>query len=178
MDNYFKGALKVFVGYCTVLLIFVIFLITVLSLAKDNLGPWLSIYSFVNFLLLFLIIYSDMKKLAIKEKRPQYNLDPYPFKGFVYGAIGFLPFIAIQMIYPFLNFNDALFDRIKYLALNTLLGPLFVFIKLGGKTALSHIAASSLVPIVSMLGYMAGFYGFELRRNPGNQNKNATTIKK
>lgn len=166
MKNYISGGLKVFFTYCIALVIFAVFLFTVISLSGDKFGFWLLVYSFVMFLLLISMIYSDMKRLAIKEKRPQYDLNPYPVKGLVYGSIGIIPLALLEVIYVFLNFADPILDRIKHLALNTLLGPLYVFIKLGNESWVAYALVLLLVPAFAMLGYLAGFYGFNFRKTP------------
>lgn len=162
MNNYLKGGLKILGSYVITLLIFVVFLYAFLSIARDKFSYWLPIYSFVFFLLLFAIIYSDMRKLALKEKRPQYNLNPYPLKGLVYGFIGFLPVIILELIYPLIALDNNVLIRIKELILKTLMGPLYFIIKLGGGTTIAYIIASLIIPAISMLAYMAGYYGFEL----------------
>lgn len=164
MGNYIKGALKILGGYCISLIIFGVFLYPVLSIARDKFSFWLPIYSFVIFLMMFAIIYSDIRKLAVKEKRPQYGLNPYPLKGFVLGLTGMVPIILLELVYLALNFSDPTLLRLKHVALNTVLGPLYGFIKLGGSSAAAYVIATLIVPAVAMLGYLAGFYGFELRK--------------
>lgn len=182
MSKYVKGALKILANYCICLIIFGVFLSAILGLAKDNLGPWLAVYSFAVFLLMFSIIYTDMKQLAVKEKRPQYNLKPYPIKGLVLGTLGFLPFILMQFIYPFINFNQQTADRLKELVLKTMLAPMYFILRLGGNSIAAYIIASLAVPIIAMLGYMAGYYGFELmaglRKKPASNNTNTQIRKK
>jgi len=170
MMNYIKGGLKVLTGYCITLLIFGVFLSIFLSMAGDNSFKWLPVYSFVIFILMSFMMYSDMHTLAVKEKRPQYNLKPYPFKGFILGLIGFSPFILLELVYPLIRLEGELPNRIKHLALNTLLGPLYGFIKLGGSTPVAYAIAALIVPILAMLGYMSGFYGFELSKHFKKQN--------
>jgi hypothetical protein len=173
MKKYISGSVKVLVAYFLSLVVFGVFLFTVLSLAKDNFSFWLSVYSFVIFLLMATMVYSDMKRLAIKEKRPQYDLNPYPVKGLIYGLLGIIPLAVLEAVYPLIHFADPVLERIKHLALNTLLGPVYGFIKLGNESAVAYIGAVLLIPIIAMLGYMAGFYGFELNR----RNKKSSTPK-
>jgi len=160
--SYIKNGLKVLFGYLISLVIFAVFLYVVLSIAKENLYKWLPVYSFVIFLLMFAIIYSDIKRLAAKEKRPQYNLNPYPLKGLIYGLLGFSPLIFLELIYPLIVFEDSTLMRIKEIILNTLLGPLYWLLKITGETAAGYAAVSAVVPAISMLAYLAGYYGFEL----------------
>jgi hypothetical protein len=164
MKDYIKSGLRVFTDYLISLVIFVVFLYVFLAITKDNYSKWMPLYSFLNFLLLYSMLYSDLRKLAIKEKRPQYNLNPYPMKGLILGLIGFLPLIIIQAIYPFIVFDDPVVNRIKELVLKTLLGPVYFMVRLVGGTAIAYVVASLVVPLVSMFAYMAGFYGFQFKK--------------
>ena len=164
MRNYFKGGLKVFANYCIALIIFVVFLYIFISIAKDSYSKWIPLYSSIIFISLFSILYSDLKRLAIKEKRPQYDLKPYSFKGLVLGIIGFSPMIVIELIYPFVTFDNATTNRIIELGLKTMMGPVYFMVRLAGGTVYAYAAASLVVPLVAMLGYMAGFYGFGNRK--------------
>jgi len=159
--NYIKGGLKVLVGYLISLLIFVIFLYMFLSISKDNFYKWLPVYSFVLFLLMFAILYSDIKKLAVKEKRPQYGLKPYPLKGLVLGLIGFSPVIVLELVYPLISFDSDTLNKIKELVINTIMGPLYFAVRLAGGTTLAYAAASLIVPVIAMLAYLAGYHGVQ-----------------
>ncbi len=176
MKNIIKSSLKVLADYFVSLVIFVIFLYTFFVITKENYSRWIPLYSGINFVLMTSIMYTDLKKLAVKEKRPQYNLNPHPLKGLVLGIIGFLPVIALEIVYAFLNFNDEFKNRIAELALKTLLGPVYVFVRIAGGTTAGYVLASLAVPVVAMLGYMAGYYGFEFRKNklPQKSAKNKT----
>lgn len=170
MKNIIKSALKVLGDYFVSLIIFVLFLYTFFVITKENYSKWIPLYSGVNFVLMVSLMYTDMKKLARKEKRPQYNLNPYPLKGFVLGIIGFLPVIILEIVYIFLNFNSEVKNRVAELALKAILGPVYIFVRLAGGTTFGYVLASLVVPIVAMLGYMAGYYGFELRKTKLTQN--------
>jgi hypothetical protein len=173
--NYLKSGLKVLVDYLISLLVFGIFIYVFISITGDNFSRWLPVYSFVIFLLTFLILYSDFKKIAVKEKRPQYDLKPYPLKGLIYGVIGFSPFMLLGLIYPLISFGDQLLDRIKELAFNTLLGPLYFIVRLGNETAQGYAIALLVVPVIVMLGYMSGYYGFEMSKYLGKSKSRQNT---
>lgn len=174
MKKIIKDSLRVLGDYCISLVIFVIFLYIFFAITKDNYSKWIPLYSVVIFTMLAPMIYSDMRNLAIKEKRPQYNLKPYPLRGLVLGFVGFMPIIVVEIIYLFLNFNNSLLDRIKDLVLKTILGPVYFSVRLAGGTVIAYIIASLVVPVVAMLGYLAGYYGIELRR----KNHEEKSIKK
>ncbi len=172
MKDHIRNGLKVFFNYCISTLVFVIFIYVFFALAKDNSNRLLPYYSLLFFLMAFGLIYSEMKKLAEKEKKPQYDLHPYPFKGLVYGLLGFLPIAAVEIISVFLVFGDQLADRIKHLAVNTLMGPLYFIIRIAGERLIGYILASLIVPVLAMLGYLSGYYGFSWTRYFKKEDKN------
>ena len=163
--SYIKNGLKVLFGYCISLLVFGIFIYVFLSLAKDNTNVLLPFYSLLFFLMAFAIVYTDMKKLAEKEKKPQYDLHPYPLKGLIYGLIGFAPVMLLEIISVFIVFGDQVADRVKHLAVNTLMGPLYFIIRAVGEHPIGYILASLAVPLIALLGYLAGYYGFNISKH-------------
>ncbi|NSW91945.1 MAG: hypothetical protein HPY74_14975 [Firmicutes bacterium] len=161
--NHIKDSLKVLGNYAAALLIYVILLYTFIAITGDNFTKWLPLYSFIIFLLMSLMLYTDLWRLAAKEKRPQYNLNPYPLKGLILGLIGSLPLIIIKIIEHFITFEDEVLNRLKVSIVDgVLLGPLYFSISLLGKTAAAYIIALLIVPLLSMLGYMLGYYGIQL----------------
>lgn len=164
MKKIIKDGLKVLGDYAVSLVMFVIFLYMFLMITKENYSKWIPLYSGIIFIMMASMIYTDMKKLAIKEKRPQYDLNPYPLKGFILGFIGFLPIITIEVVYLFLDFNTGLGNRVKELILKTILGPVYFSVRLFGGSAIAYVVASLIVPIVAMLGYLAGYYGIDLKK--------------
>src|SRR5690554_1542045 len=105
LKNHIKGGLKVLGDYGAGLLIYFILLYTFIAITGEGFSAWLPVYSFIMFSIMALILYSDMWSLAVKEKKPQYNLNPYPAKGFVLGLIGFFPIIIILITAYVLNFT-------------------------------------------------------------------------
>lgn len=181
MDSFFKNALKVFSDYCITLLIFVIFIYPVLSFAKANYLTWVAVYSFVIFLLLYKLLFADLKTIAIKQKRPQYNLHPHPLNGLLFGLAGFIPVVILEIVYLFLHFNVDTYNRIAHIALNIILGPEYWFVKVLGSSAAAYIAATLLVPVICMLGYLAGFYNWNLslfKKKDARNVKDQSTAKK
>jgi hypothetical protein len=86
MDNkvgsQIKRALRVTGDYFVSLVIFGIFSSIVFSIAKENIERGIYVFSIIIFLIMFSMIYSSMSGIAFKEKRPQYNINPSPYKGF------------------------------------------------------------------------------------------------
>lgn len=171
MKDYIKNGAKVLYNYALTLIVFAIFIYIVISAAGSNFGNYLPFYSLLLFLLAFFIVYSDMKRLAAKEKKPQYDLKPYPLKGLVYGLIGFIPVALLEIVSVFLVFDAEFANNIKRIALNSLMGPLFFIIKLFGKEPLGYVLATLAVPVVSMLGYLAGYYNFDIIKRIKKEDK-------
>jgi hypothetical protein len=157
MDNYFKSSLKVLIDYFTAVLIFMLFTVP--------LYYHLQILSAIIFLLMFSIIYVDLNKLAAKEKRPIYNYNAKPYRGLILGIIGFSPLLIIILVCPIISINTSLLnvDVFKHSMLNALMSPLFVFIKIGKESMAAYLIAWTTVPLTAMLGYLSGYYGFEIR---------------
>jgi len=178
MKYFLKTALTTLKDYMIVDVIFIAFLAIVFGIGKNNLIFWIQGYSLVMFLLLLLpILYGDNHRLAVKEKRPQYNLNPYPLKGFVYGVVSMVPFALIGALYPVFTFSDPIYERMKHLVFNCLLGPVYWIVKLGNETTVAYILALAVIPVISGFAYLAGNLGFYLNKNnkPGalaNKNKN------
>lgn len=173
MKNLIKDSFKVFTSYLLAFLVFSVFLIVVIGMARttERLYFWLPAYSFVNFLILVSAIYNDIRRLAKIEKRPEYNMNPYPLKGLVIGIIGFIPVALVEAVYPLISFEDPVLMRIAHASLNTVMGPLYFIIRIGGGTTMAYVAASFVVPVLSMLSYLAGYYNFDLRRIIGKKPK-------
>lgn len=168
LKNHIKGGLKVLGNYTAALLIYVILLYTFMAITGEKFDIWLPLYSFIMFLIMAMLMYTDLWHLAAKEKRPQYKMNPYPLKGLVLGLIGSLPLILVVVFGHFVTFKESAFNKlIANIADVVLLGPLYFIIALLGKTVVSYIAVLLLVPLLSMFGYMLGYQGIILRRKLG-----------
>jgi len=162
MKEYFRNCAKVLFNYLSSLIIFVVFLYVFLSLTKERFGEFLPYYSLFVFLLTYFMIYGEMKRLAIKEKKPQYNLHPYPLKGLLYGLMGIVPVALPVAVAALINLGDPIAERIKHLAINTILGPVYFLIKWMNESVLGYAAAILIIPLISALGYLAGYFGIEI----------------
>jgi hypothetical protein len=171
MGNYIRNGARILYNYVLSLILFVVFVYIFITIAGNNFGNLLPLYSFIIFLFTFFIIYSETRRLALKEKKPQNGLNPYPVKGLVYGAIGFLPIAVLEVVSVFITFGSEFGNNLKNIALNTIMGPLFFIIKPLGEKPLGYAAASLIIPVVSMLGYMAGYYGFSVMKSLKKEDK-------
>jgi membrane protease YdiL (CAAX protease family) len=163
MDNRWysqlKRGLKVTTDYLIMLIVFVVFALLALNFAKEGSAGFVPLFSFLVFLLSFYTIYVDMRNIAFKEKRPQYNINPSPFKGLFYGLIGVIPLIILQIIVMNLGFPESLqtFQRRIYQGIG---GPLYWFTRLIGNQPLHYLLSFILIVIIAGLGYFAGHYEF------------------
>ena len=162
MKSVLKNGLKIFLNYIIVLVIFGVFIYPFIAITGDNFGKWLPVYSIIIFLLMFLIIYTDMKSLAKKEIRPQYGLNPFPLKGLLYGAIGAAPVALLVVAASVFHFGDEFLEQLKGVAVKAFMGPVYFMVKWLGKTPSAYGSAILLLPLAAMLGYLAGFYNVNI----------------
>ncbi len=162
MKQYIKTGGKILYDYAMSLIIFVVFLYPFIGLAKENLYTWLPLYCIIVFIFTFLLIYTDMKALAVKEKKPQYELSPYPLKGLVYGLFAIIPVVLVTGVLSLLRFDNSAADRLRHLAINTLLGPVYFIIGWMKESFIGYAAAILVIPILAMLGYLAGYFGINI----------------
>lgn len=162
MGSYIRNGAKILYNYALALVLFVVFVYIFIIIAGNNFGKLLPLYSFIIFIFTFFIIYSETKRQGRKEKKPQNFLNPYPLKGLFYGIVGFLPVALLEAVSVFISFETDFANNLKHIAVNTIMGPLFFIIKPLGEKPLGYVAASLIIPLVSMLGYMAGYYGIDI----------------
>lgn len=162
MKDYLRNGWKVLFNYTITLVLYAIFIYVFLSITQDQFNKWLPFYCILLFIFLFFILYTDMKSLAVKEKRPQYDLHPYPLKGLVYGAVGALPVAVIAAAASMIHLQDETLQHMKHVAVNAFLGPMYFIIRWFNESAAGYIAAVLLLPVIAMLGYLAGYYGFNI----------------
>jgi len=158
-----KRGLKITGDYIVVLIIFGIFSSIIFSLFKENLETGITIFSVIIFLIMFAMMYTNMSDIAFREKRPQYNINPPPYKGFIYGVIGTLPILLVQLIYYFVNVPDE-FLILKRRVLQAFTAPLYWIARLISHDEWAYHAVLAVIPVIAGLGYMAGFYGFYITK--------------
>ncbi len=162
MKQLIKGGAKILYDYAMVLILFIVFLYPFIGIAGENFITWLPLYSILLFLFMFFLIYNDMKTLAKKEVKPQYELNPYPLKGLVYGLLSIIPISIIAFVLSQLRFEDRVVDRLRELAIDGLLGPVYFIIAWMNNSIIGYILAILVIPVLAMLGYLAGYYGIEI----------------
>ncbi len=165
MDNRWfsqiKRGLKVTTDYLIMLVLFVVFALLALSYAEEGTPGAMPMFSFLIFLVTFYTVYVDMRMMAFKEKRPQYDINPSPLKGFLYGLIGVVPPVILQIIVMSLSFPESLqtLQRRIYQGLG---GPLYWFTRIIGNQPYHYILSFVLVILIAGIGYYAGYKEFYL----------------
>jgi len=174
MDNklwsQIKRGLKVTVDYITTLLLFAIFSSIALSIFEDDLEKGIFIFSIILFLLMVPMIYTGMFDIAVREKRPQYKINPPPYKGFLYGIIGTIPIFLIQLIYYAVNLPEE-YLTLKRRILQAITGPLYWLAKFISHDVWAYHLVLLVIPVIAGLGYLAGHYEFYIFRKLGIFNK-------
>lgn len=166
MKRYISKGLRVLYTYAVADLVFVVFLYPLLGLMKERetFLRWLPWYSILIFIFLFFILYTDQKELAVKEKKPVYDLHPYPLKGLVYGLIGAVPLAVVTAVFKiFVQFQTDIGENIKRVIINGLFGPILFIIKWCNDAVFAYFAALLLIPLITALGYIAGYYGINVK---------------
>ncbi len=162
MKHYIKCGAKILYNYSMTLLVFFIFIYPFMAVTGDKFNNWLPVYCFAAFTFVALLTYSDMKELAVKEKKPQYELEPRPWKGLVIGLMAMLPVALAVSVLALLHFEASYAERIKHLAINGLLGPAYFIIRLFNESIVGYIVAILLIPAVAAIGYLMGYFGINI----------------
>lgn len=171
MDNkvssQIKRALRITGDYFITLILFGVFSSIVFSIANDNIERGIYVFSIIIFLILFAMIYTNMSDIAFKEKRPQYNINPPPYKGFLYGIIGTVPIFVFQLLYyladAVLYIPEELFT-LKRRVLQAFTGPLYWLAKIISNEIWAYHAVLLVIPVIAGLGYLAGYYEFYIMK--------------
>lgn len=175
---FLRKALKTSIDYLVVLLIFLVFLYTFVAITGGKFTGWFPVYSIVNFIILFFILYSDYKQLAAKEKKPQYGLKSYPIKGLYLGIVGFIPMVVVFFILLMINIQDEALAKLMNLFADGVLGPVYFIVQAGGGTVVAYAAAILAVPAIVTLGYLAGYYDFSIRGGLGKKKETVSKVDK
>ncbi|NLY18718.1 MAG: hypothetical protein GX045_07160 [Clostridiaceae bacterium] len=170
MDNklwsQIKRGLKVTGDYFISLLIFGVFSSIALSIFKDNMERGIFVFSIILFLIMSSMIYTGMIDTAIREKRPQYNINPPPYKGFLYGIIGTIPIFLIQLIYYTVRVPEE-FLTLKRRVLQAFTGPLYWLARFISREVWAYHLVLLVIPVIAGLGYLAGYHEFYILRKLG-----------
>jgi hypothetical protein len=163
MDNkissIIKRSLRITASYITAFILVCVLSASVFGLMRENTPqamPWLS---FFTFLILFYGVYTEMHSLGLKESRPQYNLNPSKFKGLLYGTLGVIPVLLVQLIVFVIRVSEH-FEVFKRRIFQLVSGPLYWLARLLGNETRHYFLAVVSIIIMAFLGYFAGHHRF------------------
>lgn len=160
LKTFLKHALKVFTDYLAVLFIFIILSYPVISIGGDNPAPAVGVASFFLFLLLFLLLYRDMFDIAVRERRPQYNINPGPVRGLLLGLTGLVPIWVIEGVIALVRIGDNEIFQIRLIQAVSV--PLYWLAALVNGQPSLYPFLLLLVAGMAFLGYWAGLRDFFL----------------
>lgn len=173
LSSQIKRGLKITTNYLLAVIVFGVFLMPILTLFENSNETAVFVYSIIIFLLMTPTIYIEMSRLAFKEKRPQYSINPSPFKGLYYGFIGVIPLILVLVVIFMLNLPEELSTLHKRIY-QGFCGPLYWFAKSIGNEPVHYAVSFVLVILIAALGYYAGhkdFYLISFIRNKAGKSK-------
>ena len=168
MDNSLKTfllhALKATTDYIAVLFVFIIFSYPVISLSGDNPARVVSWVSAFMFLLLFVLVYRDMWEMAVRERRPQYEINPKPVRGLLLGLAGMVPVALVLCIIALIPMTGL--ETLQLRMMQALTVPFYWIAKLLDGSSPMHRLPFILLPfltgVFAYLGYLAGLRDFFL----------------
>jgi hypothetical protein len=165
MDNgllsLIKRGFKLTTSYLVILILLLVFVLPILYFARDSISLVMFVFSFLLFLILARSFYLEMVSIAAKEKNPQFNINPSPYKGLLYGIIGIIPLIIIQSIIISIRVPEdfTILHRRIYQGFS---GPLYWFANLMGNEPVLYILSFILLIPAAGLGYYAGYHEFSI----------------
>lgn len=154
-----KRGLKISYDYIICFFIFLALSTPIITFTSEKTANYIRIVSFVVFIILVCMIYVNTRNFGIKENRPQYDINPKPYKGLLYGVIGTLPLIVVQLIIIALKLPEGTetFHRRLYQGFS---GPFYWLACLLGNKTIHYVLSFLVLIIISFLGYYAGHKEF------------------
>jgi hypothetical protein len=177
MKRFIKTAAKVLYDYIVVLILYLIVIYTFIAITKDRFIELIPYYGLVFLVFVFLLIYLDMNKIAVKERKPQYGYKAYPFKGFVYGLVGVIPLAVIVVIASLIQFQNTFLNNLRHIGINVLLGPMYIIIRWLKEEPVGYASALMVLPVISMLGYLSGYLGIGKKQKIKNDTAEEKFVK-
>lgn len=163
MKELIKGSFKVTTSYMASVFLFSFFLIAPLSM-ENNQYSWMSVLSFIMFMFLCSFMFAKLRKLGVYENKETTLIKATPFKGLLYGIIGFSPFIIIELIHTLIYIPNKSFALTAFHGVvRCLYGPMYFIIRGLNYTWYATIIAMLIVPLISFIGYIIGYYDLSLK---------------
>jgi len=162
MENNFKTfikhALKTTTDYIAVLFIFVIFSYPIISISGENPKTPVFWTSIILFIIAFYLVYKDMQEIAIREKRPQYEINPTPVRGMFMGLAALVPIWFVQIVIVSIPLPD--FLVLQHRALQAVSVPVYWLASLLGGSKLMYFIVLLILAGIAALGYYSGLQEF------------------
>lgn len=156
--QYLKTSLKMFGTYLLFVLVFVLFAGSFVKVLIENKTAFF-IYCTVILFLYTLVIYSDTRKLGDKERKPYYNANPYPMKGFVLGLMAAVPIIAVMAVSLTLDWKHK--NLLFYRLFEGFLAPFSAYeANLSDSFPFIYAIIAFYIPAAAGIGYLAGLKDF------------------
>lgn len=154
MKKYLSGSWTVIKNYLFAMIFFCIFFMGFYSKA--------SLFSIAIFIIMVLLIYSELAHLTGVDKRKYGSVKFYD--GAIYALIGIAPIVIIQIVISQLNFNFETinFEVLKVNLVKGFVAPMLFIVKLAHYSLLGYILSWSTIVLIAFLGYFAGYKGFDL----------------
>ena len=135
--GWLKAGTRALASYSAGVFLFTFFLIAPLSM-ENNRNTWIAVYSLVFFVFTVIFVYKQMWKSGDLEARLG-EKGSSPWRGLLYGIIGFSPFLFIELvyfvIYPSLSGTGA---SIMHAVFRCAFGPMYFIIRFLGYTWYSY----------------------------------------
>jgi len=168
MDNslktFIRHALKVATDYVAMLFVFVIFSFPIISLSGDNPSTPVRWFSGLLFLGLFSLVYKDLWEIAVRERRPQYEINPKPLRGLLLGLAGISPVALVLIVIAVLPMTGL--EILQLRMLQAVGVPYYWVAKLMDASSPMHRVPFILLPFLTafmaFIGYWAGLSDFYL----------------
>lgn len=162
LSSNIKRGLKVTGSYVMALVIFIVLAFTVFAWGKESTPVVMPYFSAFIFLILMVSAYAEMRTVGLKENRPQYNINPPPYKGILYGIIGCVPILLVQVVLMIIRLPEEYGPEFQRRLLQLASGPLYWIAKLLGNTKPMYLVSLISVIIIAFAGYIAGHYNFSV----------------
>lgn len=174
MKKYLYGSWIVLKNYLFALVFFFIFFIGFYSKA--------SLYSILVFLIMSMLMYNDLVRLAGVDKRRYGFVRLY--EGAIYALLAITPFVLLQIITSLISIpnNVVDFTVLRGSLLKVYVAPMLFFAKLLHYSVWGFIVSWISLVLIAFLGYFSGYMGFDLyayiRKQVGLEPKNMKPSKK
>jgi hypothetical protein len=157
MKEFIKKSWTTTYSYGAGMFLFLFFLIAPLSMEKNK-YIWLTVYSFVFFVFTVSFLYKNIWVTGSSAQLQNKAGKPF-LTGLLCGIVGFAPYLLIEALYFIIHpsIAGAISGNALHALFRCAFGPMYFIIRLLGYTWYAYLIASAVIPLVSALGYFAGY---------------------